>query len=516
MFGNNWPVNYSNIGFGFLVSRMTLNKMADIVKASSKNINVRNFATQLISQISPKDELGEVEAIYEYVKNNSHYVKDPAGTEMIQTPLVALDLWNRQEIFYGDCFSGDTEIIVFHKATKKYAILSFLELQNCWKKYQALSYSFSQQKFEFKDIIGLIHQKNKPTVQVKVTGKFPFVCTDTHEFFTYKGQKNKKIIKRRLKDIDLTNGYVRQIFTALQIPSLKKTENNDLLWLDGIYIAEGNSEINRIKIAQNTPSIVKRIENTLKKLNIQYSKYRTEEKGGGYFSIKGGKKEKIIQRLQKLGNISINKHFTNEHLSLTESCIKKLLSGYDDGDGCHPKKGAWKEKINTMYTTVSEELAKQLTVLHYIIGEPLTTFKCKPTPFSNYFRYRLYSFKNKIKSRKEKIPSLATCSIKKINKDKVQDVYCITVADNHTLTLANGIIASNCDDYTVLLLSLLKSIGYPVKLRATSYIPSKKLSHVYGMVRIYGEWFPIDGIKGNGYVGWEAPGVTSKLDWPIE
>ena len=67
----------------------------------------------------------------------------------------------------------------------------------------------------------------------------------------------------------------------------------------------------------------------------------------------------------------------------------------------------------------------------------------------------------------------------------------------------------DCDDYTILLTSLLSSIGYNVGFRAASYTPNKVLGHVYGLVQIYGDWIPIDGIKEGGFVGWEKDGITA-------
>lgn len=73
----------------------------------------------------------------------------------------------------------------------------------------------------------------------------------------------------------------------------------------------------------------------------------------------------------------------------------------------------------------------------------------------------------------------------------------------------------DCDDFTILILSLLSSIGYHVALRAASYNTNGVLGHVYGLVQLYGEWLPIDGIKEGGYVGWEKVPYTKTIDYPI-
>lgn len=73
----------------------------------------------------------------------------------------------------------------------------------------------------------------------------------------------------------------------------------------------------------------------------------------------------------------------------------------------------------------------------------------------------------------------------------------------------------DCDCYTVLILSLLKSIGFLVAMRATSYKPDLQFKHVYGLVKIRDSWIPLDLTKADKGIGWEAPGVTRYIDFKI-
>lgn len=72
----------------------------------------------------------------------------------------------------------------------------------------------------------------------------------------------------------------------------------------------------------------------------------------------------------------------------------------------------------------------------------------------------------------------------------------------------------DCDDLTVLSLSLVKSVGIDVGLRAVSYSPDKILSHVYGMVLIGSQWMPFDLVRLPGF-GNEHPGVTQVKDMEV-
>lgn len=72
----------------------------------------------------------------------------------------------------------------------------------------------------------------------------------------------------------------------------------------------------------------------------------------------------------------------------------------------------------------------------------------------------------------------------------------------------------DCDDFTVLSLSLYRAIGYPTMMRAVSF-GQDTLGHVYGLIQSKGEWIPIDLIALNGYVGFEKQPYSRKVDYPI-
>lgn len=74
---------------------------------------------------------------------------------------------------------------------------------------------------------------------------------------------------------------------------------------------------------------------------------------------------------------------------------------------------------------------------------------------------------------------------------------------------------ADCDDMSVLSLSLYRAIGYPVKLRAVSYRSSGSLGHVYGIVYVKGDWIPVDLIALNGYPGFEKKPYYRKFDYGV-
>ncbi len=70
----------------------------------------------------------------------------------------------------------------------------------------------------------------------------------------------------------------------------------------------------------------------------------------------------------------------------------------------------------------------------------------------------------------------------------------------------------DCDDMTVLSLSLLKSIGFQVAIKVVSFTPNKKYGHVYGLVKIGYDWVPVDCVRPDAHMGWESQGHTRVME----
>lgn len=68
----------------------------------------------------------------------------------------------------------------------------------------------------------------------------------------------------------------------------------------------------------------------------------------------------------------------------------------------------------------------------------------------------------------------------------------------------------DCDDMTVLALSLMKSVGFPVMIKTVGY--NGRFSHVYGMVYINGKWVVTDTVRPDKWLGWEAPNITRIME----
>lgn len=72
----------------------------------------------------------------------------------------------------------------------------------------------------------------------------------------------------------------------------------------------------------------------------------------------------------------------------------------------------------------------------------------------------------------------------------------------------------DCDDMTTLSLSMLKSVGFPVAIRTVGFTPDR-FSHVYGLVNVDGQWTPIDTVRPDKWLGWEAPNVRRAMELEV-
>jgi hypothetical protein len=80
---------------------------------------------------------------------------------------------------------------------------------------------------------------------------------------------------------------------------------------------------------------------------------------------------------------------------------------------------------------------------------------------------------------------------------------------------ADDIATGDCDDITTLGMALLKSIGFDVAVKITSYSHKRQFQHVYGLVYVNGEWLAFDAIRPDKFLGWEAPGITRSKIYKI-
>lgn len=80
----------------------TLRLMSELVRRYKTEGQVRDTALSLVAGLRQKDWVGEVSALFYWVRDSIRYVRDIQGVETLQTPLVTM------EVETGDCDDKST------------------------------------------------------------------------------------------------------------------------------------------------------------------------------------------------------------------------------------------------------------------------------------------------------------------------------------------------------------------------------------------------------------------------
>lgn len=95
-------------------------------------------------------------------------------------------------------------------------------------------------------------------------------------------------------------------------------------------------------------------------------------------------------------------------------------------------------------------------------------------------------------------------------RDKVR--FQRDIRDVETLHTADAVLemgSGDCDDKSVLLASLLESIGHPTRFAAVGFEPGS-YEHVFVETRFGPDWLPLDPTEPV-EPGWSAPGIATRL-----
>jgi len=90
-------VTLLNYPFGYAGTKFTIDKMHVMVRKGKTDPDVIGAARAIVRNCPRKNYHAEAEAIFDFVKRNIRYTRDPNGVELVQSPSVTLRLG------HGDC-----------------------------------------------------------------------------------------------------------------------------------------------------------------------------------------------------------------------------------------------------------------------------------------------------------------------------------------------------------------------------------------------------------------------------
>ena len=216
----------------------------------------------------------------------------------------------------------------------------------------------------------------------------------------------------------------------------------DVLWLIGLYIAEGSRSggKHKIQLSLNADEIewVDRIQNAIETLggNVGYTINGNALNVRIFSDIFDAILEKYVG-----GRTSHNKHLKTICWSMSNEFLREIMKGYLEGDGHYDEKNnRWRlgftknRKLETTIRTMAARLNATLTLL------PGNT-KCMSKVFKTLrgeWRWTNSDHFN-VKSRNEIL------SIKQIKMKKTDRMWDIEVdSEDHLFSLASGVLTHNC------------------------------------------------------------------------
>lgn len=492
---------------------------------------MRRIGLMVTQHCPPRDDLCELQAIFDFVAKNVRYTGDITYKDTFQSGLRTLQMGG------GDCFPMRQKIVCRSKSSGQYELVRLGDLRLAHSAYDALSYNFGKLRYEFQPILAFQDKGERDVLKARLTNGTDLVATADHKFWALDGQ-TPRVFKqnlevrtlgeyaalRRDKNRNFRMAHTR-ILQAAHIPLLNVVEApKELAYLSGIYAAEGYDDGKHLCISQYKPEIRAKIEAALNFYGVSYRfqlPHGRTEGSGAYYALRTSA---VKDALRTQGSNSFNMQIPMSLLSGNREMAETLVDAYGDGDAYHPKpESRWFKKVDAIHATSSDELAEQLCFGMLLLGRPFNKWhQMRHGGVGKRPIWRLHEYcAPRLKAREEKIrdvlPGLRYGFVQSVVPAGREPVGCITVDATHNFVLSDGTIASNCDDHSVGVVTLAMENGFQARFRITSNTGAT-WDHIYPMCgypkHTPRNWIALDTTLGAGKFGRE-PGRAKFRDFTI-
>lgn len=256
---------------------------------------------------------------------------------------------------------------------------------------------------------------------------------------------------KELKDMDKSDYVGCSVNTACENP---KNLTNEECYLLGRYVADGyikdklrphrkNSYYNLVTFCIGKSKILD-FEKRIDMYHISKSEERTAYKCHIYSN-------RLMELCGCCGKGAINKHIPEFILNLPTNLLQDFLDGYMSGDGCFTK-GCYcatsiSEKLIYGIGQIVAKLYRRPYRVYYVEKSPTTIIEGRIVNQHNYYMIR-WKLENSKQDKAFYDRGYIWFPIKDISKSTNQDVYDITVEEDHSFC-ANNIITHNCQNLSV-------------------------------------------------------------------
>lgn len=455
--------------------------------ASTKDPKVYALAREVLTRggrdgnwpVAEKDHWGEAQALFNEVRTRVRYTWDPTDYDAFQTAVRTL------ELHAGDCFVKGTKVL-----NDKHQLVPIESLRVGDRIWGHNDWSTVMKTWE-KGIL--------PTTLIRLNNGSSMRLTKNHKVWVYQCRKQHKGTRRYncdcgLEHRDLVRITVDELRPGMVVTQPKRvafgTETFDpqRALVEGLYLSDGWVDEGRFNISglDGHPKEAQKreVEAICKVLGLST---RWNKK---YLAIND---KTWAQRLKTMGSRAAQKHALS--LGLNEEAARALLRGIlaDSGENTH---GA-----GSTFTTTSRELWLQTRVLLKMAGISASErFIADHGGLGENPIWRLGIRGPRRDGRAEKL-----LRVKETIEDALElPCFDIETSDHFVWLPEADWTTSQCDDMTILLGALLRSVGHQVRSRVVQTKDAASWNHIYLLVQVNGQWKPLDASV-NKPAGWEVP-----------
>jgi transglutaminase-like putative cysteine protease len=447
--------------------------------------------------IAAKDEKGELTAIWDFVVLNSRYVYDPPHIDTFATVEKTLDAGG------GDCFPEGTLVL---RGDGQLVPIEQIEMGDRVHDGQ-----------RFVEVLKTWERGPKTIHRITMNNQTVLRLSDRHKVLVVP-RIDRKTGRRRLVG---TTNYGPGLYAeaqAVRVQNLKV--GMDLLqprefgggnveldvddaFLVAMYLAEGYTSKVKGRVGLSGVAGRKgareRAEEILTRRGVHFDSRERE--------IRFAKSKIPIYNELELGRIAIEKHLP--HLDWGPQTVRELVAVLDQTDGGRCSNGK-----NITYSTISYTLALQYRVLQRMLGR--STSLVGLADHGGAGHNPIYRVTARMDDGVRPWAKIRAIEI----EDTPVSSYDIMTTSGRVYLPESDVVVNQCDDQTILLAALLKSIGFFVKGRVISTRDNPdEWVHVYAVVGMPKDnpkkWVPLDPTFSGATPGWQYPGIAKYVDYDL-
>ena len=443
---------------------------------------------------APKNDAGEVQAVWNFIVANVRYVLDPDGYDLFCTVKKTL------EAGAGDCFPVET--LVLHESGEMGPIgdvrvgdrihdgEGFVDVLKTWerttKQVHAVGLnnnSTLRLSPEHRVLRVPRADYTNPSTGAVLRGRVPGTCVMAEE--------------ARVESLALNDDLLQPRAFAAGRQHL----DPDIAFLVGAYLAEGWVTGDRLHIAgiANSKGVRELVEQLYTRLGLPFTATHKD--------IRARVADVPVLASLGLGRVAAVKHLP--HVDWDNETAAAIVLGMEMGDGGWSTSGK-----NMVYSTISRELALQYRVLKRQLGFS-ASMRCLVN-HGGAGQNPVYRVTVRVDNQLKPWARVRSLAVESEEHECVD----ITTATGRVYLPEADVIVHNCDDMTICFGALLRALGFGSVMARVVSTNGKRWEHVYAVVALPKtgrpkRLVPLDPTVSGAVPGWEYKKITHRADYKL-